>query len=141
MTDASRATAQLIQFIATEVQGCAKNISMAMAEYAATGNLPPSMFEEAAPATKRQKRKDKGQKRKPSAFNMFVSEKMAKIRNGASDEDEVVAKGAKPVPMACWFECIATAISAVHSLPFTMLSQEHLWRYFLHSLTHASGCP
>lgn len=101
MADPSRATAQLIQFIASEVQGCAKYISMAMGEYAATGNLPPSMFEDAAPATKKQKRKNKGQKRKPSAFNMFVSEKMAEIRNGASDEDEVVATGVKP--MACWF--------------------------------------
>lgn len=95
MTDPGRVAAQLIQFIATEVQGCAKNISMAMAEYVATGNLPPSMFEETVPASKRRKRKDKGQKRKPSAFNMFVSDKMAEIRDGASNEDEVVAKGTR----------------------------------------------
>lgn len=92
--ESSRATAHLLQFVAFEIQVAFAHIGRAMAEYSETGVLPPSMFVEPRLAIKRQKRKDKGQKRKPSAFNNFVKERMAEIRAKANgNEDEVVANG------------------------------------------------
>ncbi|EIE24359.1 hypothetical protein COCSUDRAFT_53302 [Coccomyxa subellipsoidea C-169] len=91
--DAGRTTAQLLQFVAAELQGAFSHIGRAMATYSETGALPPSMFGAPA-ATKTRKRRDKGHKRKPSAFNNYVKEKMAEIRaSDNDDEDHATAIG------------------------------------------------
>lgn len=94
VNEGSRVTAQLLQYVAGELQSAFTHIGRAMATYSQTGALPPSMFDAPAPTNKRQRRRDRGHKRKPSAFNNFVKEKMAEIRaNGNEDEDHVVANG------------------------------------------------
>ncbi len=99
--DAGRTTAQLLQFVAAELQGAFSHIGRAMATYSETGALPPSMFEAPA-ATKTRKRRDKGHKRKPSAFNNYVKEKMAEIRaSDNDDEDHATAIGGSHLHICC----------------------------------------
>jgi hypothetical protein len=84
MTDAS-ASAQLLLFVAKELQGTFAHIGRAMTEYSQTGKLPESLFNSTdvgkAAGPKRKKEKKDRPKRKPSAFNNFVKEKIAELRS------------------------------------------------------------
>lgn len=84
---------QLAHYIAVEQTKFHQRLTAAIEQYQSTGELPPSVFTEGLSMPHggpdspkrgpgRPKKKDNGDKRKrnPSAFNMFVKERMAELK-------------------------------------------------------------
>ena len=89
---AGAATAQVMVYVANELQGVFSHISKALTEYQETGDLPDSVFEAepaAAPTKRKRQKKDSGRaKRKPSAFNQYVKEQIAVLRARPQTDEE-----------------------------------------------------
>lgn len=99
MTDAN-ATAELLLYVAHELQGVFHHIGKALTQYSQAGGLPPSLFNDAdldaAPTLKRKKDKKDRPKRKPSAFNNFVKEKIAELRSEGATQGTTQGNNGKP---------------------------------------------
>lgn len=83
------ATAELLVYVANELQGVFAHISRALTEYGATGELPEPTYEAepvAAPAKRKRVKKEKA-KRKPSAFNFYIKEQIAALRAKGTDDE------------------------------------------------------
>ncbi|KAK9909466.1 hypothetical protein WJX75_002647 [Coccomyxa subellipsoidea] len=91
--EAGAATAQVMVYVANELQGVFSHISKALTEYQETGDLPDSVFEAepaaTAPTKRKRQKKDKDRvKRKPSAFNHYVKEQIAVLRARPQTDEE-----------------------------------------------------
>ncbi|PSC68560.1 crabs claw [Micractinium conductrix] len=91
--------AQLIGFFAQEMQQFFAHIQSAVAHYSSTGEMPASLFgaQEGGKAGGKRKLKDKKAKqtRKPSAFNMFMKERMEQLKAAGIKGPETNAEGNK----------------------------------------------
>ncbi|KAL4437430.1 hypothetical protein ABPG75_004569 [Micractinium tetrahymenae] len=92
---------QLIAFFAQEMQLFFQHIQGSVTKYTETGELPPSLFtkkalKSAAKAGGRGRGKKEGgekRKRKPSAFNLFVQERMAQMKAAGVQPPKELTEG------------------------------------------------
>lgn len=80
---ARQATVDLVGFFAHELEAFGHHLGSAVHQFSGTGTLPDSAFADAPPAKRGRAAKGERAKRKPSAFNQFIKEKLEEMqRNG-----------------------------------------------------------